>query len=602
MKILSVNLDPTPELNLGPIQMDKLGSTVVIAGKNGAGKSRLFLRIQTWVNGFKPVAELEESIAQYEAAVKIKIKNNSNHEKFVKGLKDLRITHAQVKMLSLTKDQKPILVQFVPKNLTLADPNTNSKAANQQHAKAVEMSGVANLGVGTFAKIQILQDRAWEANHQHATIDQTAAKKANSEYETLEDLVGKFLGTKITRSLDGEAQLFELSLGKSNLSDGQKVLLQLCIAIHAQASSLNEVIILMDEPENHLHPAALLDMIEVVQKHLEEGQLWIATHSVPLLANMPPSSIWWMEENTVKKAGDKPEKVLEGLLGDARRRDRLATFLDLPFVLASNRFAAECMIPPPTVPHRSGDSQTKQIFDTLSSLRKPGEPLRILDLGAGKGRLASELAEDNKGDESVKIDYIAFDPDDKDAEECRTAISLLHEDAEDRYFNDWNSLRARYDEGSFDVVVMCNVLHEIPPSGWGGLFGFSGNVSKMLREDGFLLLVEVQQLPYGEQAHEFGFLVFDTAQIRRLFAIKEDDMSGLKIDSRRDGWLKANLISQPLLERYSHDTLQDALKDLGDTAREKIEMLRGKGDKDYRSGRLHGFWVQQYANAMLAQD
>ncbi len=309
-----------------------------------------------------------------------------------------------------------------------------------------------------------------------------------------------------------------------------------------------------------------------------------------------------MEENTIKKAGDKPEKVLEGLLGDEKRRDSLATFLDLPFVLASNRFAAECIVPPPTAAHRVDDPQTKQIFDALSSLRKPGEPLRILDLGAGKGRLASELAEEIQGEESIAIDYIAFDLNDKDSDECRTAITRLHGDPKDRYFNDWGSLRSRYDDGSCHVVVMCNVLHEIPPSEWKSLFGSSGTVNKMLRDDGFLLMVEVQQLPYGEQAHEFGFLVLDTAQIRKLFANKEADMADMKIDSRRDGWLKAHLISKPLLEKYSHETLQDALKDLGDTAREQVQKLRGDGVKDYRRGRLHGFWVQQYANAMLAQD
>ena len=461
--------------------------------------------------------------------------------------------------------------------------------------------GIDGLVDGTFAKLQILQNRAWEAGHPNATIEKGQATAALQEYDNLKNIVQKFLGTDITRSVDGDAELFGLPLGRSNLSDGQKVILQLCVALHVQAPSLNDVIIFMDEPENHLHPAALLDLIENIQLHLGNGQLWIATHSVPLLANMPPSAIWWMEENTVKKAGDKPEKVLNGLLGDAQRRDRLATFLDLPFVLASNRFAAECMIPPPTVSHRTGDSQTKQIFDALKPFQKAWDSLRILDLGAGKGRLASELAEDLEGKSSSPIDYIAFDTDDKDANECRAAIECLHGKSNDRYFNDWNDLRSQYDEGSFHIVVMCNVLHEIPPAEWRNLFGLKGTVSKMLKTDGFLLLVEVQQLPYGEQAHKYGFLVLDTAQIRKLFAIKESDMSGLKIDSRHDAWLKAHLISKPLLERYSHETLQGALKDLGDTAREKIQKLRGSADRDYRSGRLHGFWVQQYANAMLAQ-
>jgi hypothetical protein len=67
----------------------------------------------------------------------------------------------------------------------------------------------------------------------------------------------------------------------------------------------------------------------------------------------------------------------------------------------------------------------------------------------------------------------------------------------------------------------------------------------------------------------------------------------------RLAWLKAHLIAQPLLARFTSTTRDAAIKDLSSTARDRILELR-KQESDYRHGRLHGFWVQQFANAQLA--
>ena len=115
----------------------------------------------------------------------------------------------------------------------------------------------------------------------------------------------------------------------------------------------------------------------------------------------------------------------------------------------------------------------------------------------------------------------------------------------------------------------------------------------------FLLVVEVQQLPYGERAHQNGFLVLDGAQLRKLFAISESDSSSFVVDARRDDWLKAHLISQALLVRFNLTTKVAALKDLSSTASDRILELQRK-EPNYHNGRLYGFWVQQFANAELA--
>jgi ATPase subunit of ABC transporter with duplicated ATPase domains len=305
--------------------MEKLGAIVVVAGRNGAGKTRLMKRLIEWQNAARhsPVsaAQLEMIRRQLEGEKS----SGPRRTQLEKQLADLQTRMTAKEGVVLSEAGTAVIVPFVPNKLELSDPNAMSKQNLLQASKSVEAPGVGHLPGGSFARIQTFQDRKWEATHPSRTISEDEISTTLADYERLEQLIQRFLNSPITRSIDGEAQLFGLPLGKTALSDGQKVVLQLCIAIHAQGANLNNLIIFMDEPENHLHPAALLDLVTAVQERVGNGQLWIATHSIPLLAEVDPSAIWWMEDNSISKAGNRPEQVLTGLLGDEVRRERLAT-------------------------------------------------------------------------------------------------------------------------------------------------------------------------------------------------------------------------------------------------------------------------------------
>jgi hypothetical protein len=197
-----------------------------------------------------------------------------------------------------------------------------------------------------------------------------------------------------------------------------------------------------------------------------------------------------------------------------------------------------------------------------------------------------------------KLDYIAFDKFANDKEFCEGCIKKIFNSSEKRYFNDMQKLLSVYDKGSFDVILMCNVLHEIDPINWLKLFKKDGEISSLLSETGILLLVEDHQIPTGEKAYQKGFLVLDTPQLKDLFKIKEDDAGFNCNDKKGDGRLKAHHIPKRCLIRIDDNSRIDALKALSETAREKILEIRGK-EKNYHNGKLHGFWTQQFANANL---
>ena len=364
----------------------------------------------------------------------------------------------------------------------------------------------------------------------------------------------------------------------------------------------------MDEPENHLHPSALIEFLDALSEVANNSQFWIATHSVPLLAHIAkkePMSIWYVEDGEIGNAGSKPEKVLRGLLGNDEQIDNLNTFTSLPAQYAAISFAAECLIEPKVIGDGTGDHQVAQIEGILDF--SSGTPISLLDYGAGKSRLLSGLLEIAAAQENnlpENISYFAFDPSEKDREDSLAVIDKVYDNDTVRHFLTKDDFFSSKEESSIDVVVMCNVLHEIPPNDWFKLFNEHSLIGRTLKDSGSLLLVEDQRIPTGEKAHEFGFLVLDTPHLRTLFSVKDDDIQNgffQSYDYRGDGRLKAHKISKELLDRLSAETRKSAIEELRETAKEKINTLR-QADPDYRNGQLHGFWTQQFANASLWLD
>ncbi len=83
------------------------------------------------------------------------------------------------------------------------------------------------------------------------------------------------------------------------------------------------------------------------------------------------------------------------------------------------------------------------------------------------------------------------------------------------HFASLSELAKECEFAPIDVVVMCNVLHEIDPSDW--VKTLSIDVPPILLEDGYLLIAEDTLLPHGELAHRKGFLVLDDVGVRKLF-------------------------------------------------------------------------------------
>ncbi|MEJ5092360.1 AAA family ATPase [Sphingobacterium faecium] len=632
MKIIKIDIPKSTDNNDGLeyIKMEKLNNIVLIAGKNGSGKTRILNKIfSTLISkptksgvysakdrlGFsrKNVISFEQTLKQFTGKLSLltdQVQIEQTNRDIQNYQDAIKSTLQEIAQLELQLEWKQIetsetsdsysSVRFVPKSLNLIDCNSFAKNQIMAHAGNISSVGIDFLPNGTFAKIQVIQDKWFNSTHQHTAVSGEEKESAIADYEKLKEIIKIFLNTSIGRTIDGEATLFGFPMGQSNLSDGQKILLQFCIAIYSQETALNDLILILDEPENHLHPSVIIETIERIQKCVSNGQVWIATHSIPLLAHFDPSLIWYVENNKIGHAGKIPEKVLQSLLGNEDEVAKLQDFISLPSQYATSRYALESLFEPGAVLTGSSDPQSFQIRTDLLKVTQT-EVLRILDYGAGKGRLISNIVDlDEVNQEKLieKIDYIAFDKFADDKEYCESALIKAYGTCEKRYFNDFSNLLSVYDKGSFDVVIMCNVLHEIDPKDWLKLFQNEGTISSLLSENGILLLVEDHQIPIGEKAYQKGFLVLDTPQLKELFKISEKEFGFSFTDAKGNGRLKAHKIPKHCLIQIDEKTRLSAIKSMSTTARENILDIRDK-DKTYQNGKLHGFWTQQFANAQL---
>jgi predicted ATPase len=604
MKITSINIPSNfLEKGLSDINIDRLGDTVVIAGKNGSGKTRFLDIIFDCVNNGRilPLSNYNTLVGNIKS-FENNIKNHQNHSALEDWKRSLLQREEQIKVDSFFKldsrQEKHIAVKFVPNQLKFDLPSQLREGEKDQYYKATKnLEGINNINKHVLAYIQREDDNYFFATHQEHENDPESAIYRES-FNMLNELINAFLGTEIRR-IGNKCSVFGRPIELAGLSDGQKVLLQLCVLIHAIGATLNNLILILDEPENHLHPEAQIEFIKKVKEVLKNGQIFIATHSIHILSYLNISDIRYMCDNTIKYAGKTPEKVLNGLLGGKERVEQLHDFLGLPLAFAANQFASECLLPPKVVTTGSEDKQIKQISERIEKLKNESNSIRLLAYGAGKGRLISSIFDNDTNQLGLKewLDYTAFDKNSSDKSICEDAIARVYGNSDNRYFNDGNEIFGCKDKNSFDMIVMCNVLHEISPTNWLNTFKQDSLISGLLKDDGYLLIIEDTIIPNGELPNSDGFFILGRAEIKHLFNIPETETNFVTKSHSDEKRLFAHLVPKKYLTNITEDSIKTALKLLRDKCINEIEKLRK--ETDFKSGKLLGLWSQQLANLVI---
>jgi len=621
-----------PELEMTPpLNMSGLTKIVVLAGPNGGGKSRILRMLPKLLTKKLTPAQLEDLEGRDEAASISLLDREESLQRIppdeylepnpeleylrsqIAGLEqECRVLALQRRMsesVTTTDGLRPKFVSFVPSGYQLHDPFQLTQNDAAVHAARLSTTITSSQGDAPAYAAHILR-MATEQGYQRFQAGQPGLSAAEKEKDRLLQILGTLLGHETQVALhEGRLRVGGYDPYWQMLSAGQQMLFQFGCLLHAQASQVRDAIVLMDEPENHLHPGVLIQVIDSLMDLLSDGQLWIATHSVPLIAHLmrkDSECLWYVNEGRVKRSGRTPEVVLESLLGGEQGAVDLQALTLLPSAYAASRFLSECLRPPGVVGADVKDPQTLQIREALwSHLQARDESkgrLRILDFGAGKGRVLATLMDSVAGDDEPWFDYFAYDACSDDRAECEMQIEAAYGSSRDRWFCDLHTLGARLNQGSFDVVVMCNVLHEVPPSDW---LPTAEHCVSLLRPSGNLVVVEDYGIPVGERAHEYGFLLLDEPELSVLFSVGEEDRRAGRFcratstEARYKDRLVAHLVNRECVKRLTTVTRAEAIGKLHLRTMEEVRTWLRNPSSNSQHGRSYARSTQLLANAAI---
>jgi len=650
MRIAKFNPDKsiTDQVKLEEINLTKLplGSVVALVGKNGAGKSRILRLVEDYFNNisiedikqnylhFIPEFDklLQNQIIESQNLISNSTRPNSPKiQNSINNLKNLYINYlAKLKIIGISYIKKIEIDSYNELGIKLNSNNINFKLISEnKHTENLiknpslalqELNNRIANGVllneftifNSESTLEYLRNLTKEIiiQRQNLLIDhQDNYTHINLEIQKLDEhklfnkfcsYVKLFLGNdfsykqinnkedKITSELLFEKRPFNLSL----LSPGQKILfsyavLFLFLDINS-ISNIKDSILIIDEPEKHLHPDAQILLINALKKIIaNSGQLWIATHSIHILAQLDYDEIF-MVKNGVITSPDRtiPGKSFKELMHLDEHVNQLNSFINSISEWAYGNFMVQCFKDPDSVFRTDLEDPQYKLFVEFI---KTYNTIQLLDFGAGQGRMGISILEDDTL--KSKIKYSAYDAD-------PSCYEILNANS------NFNSVFSEPDfqSESFDCVLMCNTLHEIKPELWIEIIN---KVKSSLKENGYLIIIEDLFLPKGENIRPYGYLILGIQELRLLFNTNHS------IDGTPQGEKYKNRI---ILSAFRKDQLNPTLvsikksiKCLTDSAFANIKNLRSEltiNEKinDPSHGRLYANQTQLYINSILALE
>lgn len=373
--------------------------------------------------------------------------------------------------------------------------------------------------------------------------------------------------------LRGEPLPLEQAL--SEFSPGERTLfyMSLFFALKKQPAGKRMQVIILDEPEAHLHPDALIKFVTGLTAQFPKAKIWIATHSLVLLPLFKFENIFYVENSTVfPRSSDLYTRIFSSMLG-SHGEDIQRFFASLPQWQYCD-FIAECFTDPEVISTiNPADPQVDIFIQTLQS----NKPKKVLDYGGGSGRLGRSV-EAAKVHEWKNVEYHILD---KEKQVVGGGIKVTT-DLKDA-------------DSDYDCVVMMNFLHEVDPSEWAKMLS---NLYPRISPDGCLLFVEVEALQNGEYPNDAGYFLLGPEELKTLFYLNTEPTV---IVDRNKGKHRGFLIPRGALQAINDGSVAVAIKKLESRTYNEIKNLRAKGE-DQSKSRQYAFLLQQHMNAMLYNE
>lgn len=276
-------------------------------------------------------------------------------------------------------------------------------------------------------------------------------------------------------------------------SDGQKAAFYLLLMLEYSKPS----ILLLDEIENHLHPLYMTSILHCIKE--SASQSFIATHHPHVIFTELADRVFYLEviPSPIKGINDSLEKTLKYIKVDrqAPPKRRVTTLIDgfqkisatyKLFDLQDRQLLKQCsniakhveiefykalldiftteVLPASKKP--IPDRQTQQLAQVIKKLygvHAKEDTVKILDLGAGLGRIAKELSKLSIWQLANPIQWVCWEPNDK--LRCNLEIILKNEKISAKIVHSYDELP----KSSCHIALLANVLHEVTPKDFASL-------------------------------------------------------------------------------------------------------------------------------------
>ncbi len=378
----------------------------------------------------------------------------------------------------------------------------------------------------------------------------------------------------------------------AEFSDGEKTIFAYVLLFFLMSQNkkirLKESIIIIDEPELHLHPDAEIDLINGIRNIIaEKGQLWIATHSINILSHLNFDEIFMVKDGQINHPSQTIQsEALSELMQIEERVLKLSEFITNISEWTYINFMVECFTNPDVIEiAKDNDPQVKSVKEIIN-LNSNGHNTLLLDFGAGKGRLVEQVMLDEKLKGIVECSALEPNTD---------FHKILSDKGVKKIYSSYEELT----QNCYDYIVLCNVLHEINIDEWVHTIN---KVISSLKSNGHLIIIEAKYLNKGEQIGSTGFLLLDENEIQVLFNLS-DCPSTLKHKELMDN-ITCVLIPRKDLNTISNLNLNQTIDVLEKNTLHKIEEIRLNQNYNIpktKFGRQSAFLAQQYINVKLTK-
>lgn len=373
------------------------------------------------------------------------------------------------------------------------------------------------------------------------------------------------------------------------MSPGEAMLFYLCyllIILKSKKGEKKKLVLLLDEPEMHIHPKALIKFISYLKKQEIIDICCIATHSIFLVPIYKFREIIYIDKGEVQPYNSALyNNIFESVIG---KDQSLSDFLISRDMWKYYQFITECFSLPTIVRKvNTKDEQFLKFVHHMELLGKQKKKITVLDYGAGAGRLGKTIY---NSEDSIKnkIEYFYYDKYDRKPADLKC-----------QSFENINEIKR--DNKKFQCVVLMNVLHEIEVTDWENTFL---EIYDMLEDDGYLLIFEVIILSYGEQPYaNNGFILLGENQIKKLFCSDIESTDLKSTDKTNMFVIPKHMIKN--VSKYSILTTLESLKeelysDLKSKYIDRRKRAKGKEDTSQNIIKNYGFLSQHYLNSIFA--